>query len=131
MCIRVYLLVISLVYWSLWSGSFLGVYGVMNSCMYPHLIGLLSYGIWRIPMLSCRWSIELCRGCCVSDNCRLCFPIHFINVCFLCRSQWPRGLRHELSSPAQTLGSWIRIPLETWLSVCVYSVCLGSGLATG
>jgi hypothetical protein len=28
------------------------------------------------------------------------------------RPQWPRGLRHELSSPAQTLGSWIRIPLE-------------------
>jgi hypothetical protein len=38
------------------------------------------------------------------------------------RSQWPRGLRHELSSPAQTLGSWVRIPLEVWMSVCVYSV---------
>jgi hypothetical protein len=37
------------------------------------------------------------------------------------RSQWPRGLRHELSSPARTLGSWIRIPLE-WMSVCSYSV---------
>jgi hypothetical protein len=39
-----------------------------------------------------------------------------------CRSQWPRGLRHEPSSPAQTLGSWVRIPLEAWISVCVYSV---------
>jgi hypothetical protein len=39
-----------------------------------------------------------------------------------CRSQWPRGLRHELSSPAQTLGSWVRIPLEAWMSGCVYSV---------
>jgi hypothetical protein len=29
------------------------------------------------------------------------------------RSQWP---------PAQTLGSWSRIPLEAWMSVCVYSV---------
>jgi hypothetical protein len=37
-------------------------------------------------------------------------------------SQWPRGLRNELSSPAQTLGSWVRIPLETWMSVCAYSV---------
>jgi hypothetical protein len=27
------------------------------------------------------------------------------------RSQWPRNLRHEHSSPAQTLGSWVRIPL--------------------
>jgi hypothetical protein len=39
-----------------------------------------------------------------------------------CRLQWPRVLRHELSSPAQTLGSWVRIPLEAWMSVCVYSV---------
>jgi hypothetical protein len=31
----------------------------------------------------------------------------------------PRGLRHELSSPARPLGSWVRIPLKTWLSVCV------------
>jgi hypothetical protein len=38
------------------------------------------------------------------------------------RSQWPRGLRHELSSPPQTLGSCVRIPLEAWMSVCVYSV---------
>jgi hypothetical protein len=39
-----------------------------------------------------------------------------------CRSQWPRGLRHEPSSPARTLGSWIRIPLKAWMSVCFYSV---------
>jgi hypothetical protein len=38
------------------------------------------------------------------------------------QSQWLRGLRHELSSPAQTLGLWVRIPLEAWISVCVYSV---------
>jgi hypothetical protein len=42
---------------------------------------------------------------------------------------------HEMSSPAWTLGSWVRIPLETCLFVCVYSVfalsCVGSGLATG
>jgi hypothetical protein len=40
-----------------------------------------------------------------------------------------RGLRHELSSLAQTLGSWVRIPLKAWMSVCAfilflcYSVC--------
>jgi hypothetical protein len=38
------------------------------------------------------------------------------------RSQWPRGLRHELSSPEQTLGSWAQIPLEPCMSVWVYSV---------
>jgi hypothetical protein len=32
--------------------------------------------------------------------------------CSLCRSQWPRGLRHELSSPARTAGSWVRIPIK-------------------
>jgi hypothetical protein len=51
------------------------------------------------------------------------------------RSEWPRGLTHELSSPAPTLGSWVRIRLEAWMSVCVYSVfvssCVGIGLATG
>jgi hypothetical protein len=37
-------------------------------------------------------------------------------------SQWPRSLRHELSSLSRTLGSWFRIPLNAWMSVCVYSV---------
>jgi hypothetical protein len=32
------------------------------------------------------------------------------------------GLRHELSSLAQILGPWVRIPLEALMSVCVYSV---------
>jgi hypothetical protein len=34
----------------------------------------------------------------------------------------PRGLRHDLSSPARTLGSCVRIPLEACVSVCIYSV---------
>jgi hypothetical protein len=33
------------------------------------------------------------------------------------RSQWPHVLRHELSSLARTLGSWVPIPLEAWMSV--------------
>jgi hypothetical protein len=36
------------------------------------------------------------------------------------RSQLPRGLRHELSSLASTLGSWVRITLKTWMSVCMF-----------
>jgi hypothetical protein len=42
--------------------------------------------------------------------------------CVDCRSQWSRDLRHELSSPSQTLGSCFRIPLEARMFVCVYSV---------
>jgi hypothetical protein len=53
---------------------------------------------------------------------------------FWVRSQRTLGLRHELSSLARTLCSWVRIPLKAWISVCVYSVCVvlcvGSGLAT-
>jgi hypothetical protein len=37
-------------------------------------------------------------------------------------SQWPRGLRHELSWPPQTLGSSVRIHLKARMSVCIYSV---------
>jgi hypothetical protein len=40
------------------------------------------------------------------------------------------GLRHQMPSPAQTLGSWVRIPLEAQMSVRVSSACIGSGLAT-
>jgi hypothetical protein len=40
------------------------------------------------------------------------------------RSQWPRDLRHELSSLARTLGSWVRIPLKSWMSVCTFILCL-------
>jgi hypothetical protein len=39
------------------------------------------------------------------------------------RSQWPRGLRHELSSLTRTLGSWFRIPLEAWMSVFILCLC--------
>jgi hypothetical protein len=38
-----------------------------------------------------------------------------------------RGLRHEPSSPAQTLGSCLRIPLEAWMPVFVLScVCVAA-----
>jgi hypothetical protein len=46
----------------------------------------------------------------------------FHRYIFQRRSQWPRGLRHEPSTPARTLGSWVRIPLKAWMSVCFYSV---------
>jgi hypothetical protein len=57
----------------------------------------------------------------------LCVPF----VC-VCRSQWPCGLMHELPSPAQTQGSWVRIPHEAWMSefslfvpTCVQVAALG------
>jgi hypothetical protein len=51
------------------------------------------------------------------------------------RSNWRRGLTHELSSPAQTLRSWVRIPFEALVSVCALFcvcdvLCVATGLAT-
>jgi hypothetical protein len=58
-----------------------------------------------------------------------------IYVIFYRRSQEPRGLRREPSSPDRTLGSWVRTPLQVRMSVCVFCVCVvlcvGSGLAKG
>jgi hypothetical protein len=45
-------------------------------------------------------------------------------ISLLSRSQWPRGLRHELSSPGQTLEPWVPLPLEVWIFVYIYSVFL-------
>jgi hypothetical protein len=39
------------------------------------------------------------------------------------RSQWPPGLRHELSSPTPTLRSWVRVPRV--LVFCVYIAAAG------
>jgi hypothetical protein len=33
-------------------------------------------------------------------------------------------LRRDLYLLARTLGSWVRIPIKAWVSVCVYSVCV-------
>jgi hypothetical protein len=85
----------------------------------------------------------------VSTDFRGINTVHFRECLFSCKcyapitqlriieSQWPRGLRHQrhqLSSPARTLESCFRIPLEAWMSVHVHSVfvlsCVDSGIAT-
>jgi hypothetical protein len=51
------------------------------------------------------------------------------------RSQRPCVLRHEPISLARKLESWVRIPLNTWMSLCVYSVfvllCVDNGIVSG
>jgi hypothetical protein len=42
---------------------------------------------------------------------KICFEINS-NMVAPRRSQWQRGLRHELSLLARTRGSWVRIPLN-------------------
>jgi hypothetical protein len=40
------------------------------------------------------------------------------------RSQWPRDLRHVLSSTSRILGTRVRIPIGTWMCVCVFLCCV-------
>jgi hypothetical protein len=73
------------------------------------------------PTQSHQKPMPYCEGHCLIHAC----------YCHASRSQWPRGLRHEISSLARTLGSWVRIPLETWMSAFILCLCAGSGLAIG
>jgi len=43
----------------------------------------------------------------------------------MCRSQWPRGLRHR-SAAARLLRLWVRIPPGAWIFVCC-ECCVLSG----
>jgi hypothetical protein len=44
--------------------------------------------------------------------------LHFIQLkMFMCRSQWPDGLR-RVSAAARLLTFWVRIPPGAWMSVC-------------
>jgi hypothetical protein len=52
------------------------------------------------------------------------FSYIILHISSLGRSQWPPGIRHELSSPAQTLRSWVRIPLKARIFVCAFILCL-------
>ena len=52
-------------------------------------------------------------------------------MCWMCRSQWPRGLRRG-SAAARLLGLWVRIPPGAWKFVsCECCVWSGGGLCVG
>jgi hypothetical protein len=61
--------------------------------------------------------------CCLQDNVLLFLVWLFNYFMTVSRSQWPLRLWQELSSPAQTLGSWVRIPLQDGC-LYVFIVCL-------
>jgi hypothetical protein len=77
-----------------------------------YAVHLTSFSLCLIPTMI----YELCKcnwlSACLVDNifCHGMFPC--------CRWQWPRSLRHAPFSPSRTLGSWVRIQLEAWMSMC-------------
>jgi hypothetical protein len=83
----------------------------------PHLpyIGLCDIAVLPMPSrcstiqsaISCQTRFRIC--CCISQC-----TVTFIASTFRC-------LRHELSS-ARTLRSWVRIPLEACMALCVHPV---------
>ena len=48
----------------------------------------------------------------------------------VCRSQWPRGLRH-MSAAARLLRLWVRIPPRAWMFVVSVVCCQVEVCATG
>jgi hypothetical protein len=69
--------------------------------------------------------------CCWGDNHRDTRVVTWIAHCYTIggRLQCPRGLRHELSSSAQTLGTWVRMPFDSFVSASVYvALRIGKGL---
>jgi hypothetical protein len=51
---------------------------------------------------------------------------YLIFIVFLSRLQWPRGVRHELSSSTRTLGAWVRIPLKALMFTFILCLYVGA-----
>jgi hypothetical protein len=95
--------------------------------LYPHptiydLVPRVVFSIYTETVYE--FVISLMRAVCPA----FLFVLHLTNI--WCLSHWPQGLRHETSSPAQALRSWVRIQLGASMFLCVYSVfmlsCVGS-----
>jgi hypothetical protein len=56
------------------------------------------------------WLLAIIKNC-----------IYMLHVYY--RTQWLRGIRHEMYSPARTLGSWVRMSLRAWMSVFILCLC--------
>jgi hypothetical protein len=129
--------------------------GMDICCMYAFILGLCCPVLCLGSGLATGWSLaqgvlpSVKRWLCHMENC-IKYTTHlssweiwilreqFHGKVHYSRSQLPRGLRHELSSLALTLGLWVRIPLRAWMFgvfmrlfwVCAV-LCVRKGLATG
>jgi hypothetical protein len=91
---------------------------------YPHALIAITSIFW-FPKLFFEFLYTICW---VIHRTHL-LTLHLIIIWRL--SQRRRGLRHEMSSPVQTTGSWVHIPLEIKMSAFLMLSCVGTGLVTG
>lgn len=92
-----------------------------------------------LPFIRCQSTVLSCSGfqfSLVNQFFVLCYFFELVVLLSMnnyCRTQWPRNLKHELSSPSQMLASWVLIhSRHGCLSLSVYVVlCVGRGLVTG
>jgi hypothetical protein len=79
--------------------------------------------IYGTPVLPAFIIFDPKQGTLFSD--RLFFTLSPENIreaiCSSSQSQWLRGPKHETFLTARAVESLVRIPLEAWMSVCVYS----------
>jgi hypothetical protein len=73
---------------------------ILNLCVCRHEI--LHWMIISIP--------QIYYICSFISYCN-CFKYLCMHIFIYGRSRWSRGVKYEPSSPARTLGSWVRIPL--------------------
>jgi hypothetical protein len=101
-----------------------------------HLQGRKIISASRWQLLACWFLAELISSTLKMEA--ICSSETSVNTQRITRRYIPEDdtLHNVLNvSSARTLGSWVRIPLEAWISLCVCCVfvlsCVGSGLATG
>jgi hypothetical protein len=107
--------------------------GIAARCMALHLLMISNKSFQRRRGLQLKCiqprSSQFCRACVV--KCKGFNELLYVDFCISKMSL----VACTLSSPAPTLRSWVRMPLEAWIFVrffCVcFVLCAGSGLATG
>jgi hypothetical protein len=92
-------------------------FGQTESCTYSYIRRYYLKSILILPShLHVVYQVQSFFSCFLTDL--------YTSMNIRCRSQWPSGLKHELSSLVRTLGSWVRIPLKARMPVCAIILCL-------
>jgi hypothetical protein len=107
-------------------------------CCEANLISNWNYFCWHLNYkteLRLHSNLDFLLPHVIRRTCCLMFLGNNNLLSWLLKSKGKLVLFRSRSSPARTLGLWVRIALEAWICVCLLCVCVvlcvGSGLATG